>query len=320
MTEVTDTTGREHAPEGYLPPFRASMLHPRYWPTWLGIGLLWAVMGLPRPVALGLGRLVGWMAWRSGGKRRHFADVNLRLCFPDWDAARREQVLRDHFRIVGQCFVDYPLLWFGSRRRHRSCIRLVDEGGALPLLRAGRPVILCTAHAPALDFGGLRLSLEAEGVSFTKPMSNPVVEWINTRGRSRYGAAMFSRDQGLRPAIRHIRQGRGFYYLGDEDLGREHTVFAPFFGIPKATVPALGRLARITGATVIPTIGFYRRDQDRYELVMAPPLEDFPTGDDAVDAARMNAALEALIRRDPAQYLWTLRFFKTRPQGEPRVY
>lgn len=320
MTEVTDTAGRNQAPEGYLPPFRPFMLHPRYWVTWLGIGLLWAVMWLPRPVALGLGRLVGWLAWRSGGKRRHFADVNLRLCFPDWDAVRREQVLRDHFRIAGQCFVDYPLLWFGSRRRHRQRIRLVDEAGVLAMQQAGRPVILCAAHAPALDFGGLRLSLEVGGVSFAKPMSNPVVEWINTRSRSQYGAAMFSRDQGLRPAIRHIRLGKVFYYLGDEDLGRENAVFAPFFGIPKATVPALGRLVKLTGAPVVPAIGFYRTDEDCYELVMAPPLEDFPTGDDATDAARMNAALEALIRRDPAQYLWTLRFFKTRPEGAPRVY
>lgn len=315
---MTDAGGQ--APEGYRTHFERAMLHPRYWGTWLGIGLLWVAMWLPRPVARGLGRMVGWLAWVTGGRRRQIGRVNLRLCFPEWTEAERERVLREHFRIVGQCFVDYPVLWFGSLRRHRARLHLVDEAGVLEMQRQGQPAIICAAHAPALDFGGLRLSLECGGVSFAKPMKNPIIEWINTRSRSQYGAAMFARDQGLRPAIRHTRQGKVFYYLADEDLGPAHTVFAPFFGVPKATIPALGRLARLTGAPVVPSMGFYRVDEDRYELVMAEPLADFPTGDDVQDAALMNAALEALIRRDPAQYLWTLRFFKTRPQGAPKVY
>lgn len=316
MTEAfADAANRRRTP-----PFDPALLHPRHWGTWLGIGGLWLLARLPRPAARLLGRLAGRLAWHSSPRRRHLARVNLRLCFPDWDEARREAVLRAHFRIAGQCLVDYPLLWFGGRRRHRRLIRLRDRGGVLQRQRRGEPVIVCAAHAPALDFGGLRLSLEVGGVSFAKPLKNPVVEWINTRSRCQHGAIVFARHEGLRPAIRHLRRGRLFYYLGDEDLGPAHTVFAPFFGVPKATVPALGRLARLGGAPVIPAMALYHPGEDRYELVLEAPLQGYPSGDAVADATRMNAALEALIRAYPAQYLWTLRFFKTRPPGEAKVY
>ncbi|MFP4080248.1 MAG: lipid A biosynthesis acyltransferase [Ectothiorhodospira sp.] len=300
--------------------FDTALLHPRHWGSWLGVAVLGLLARVPRPVARALGRLMGWLAWHTSPRRRHLARVNLRLCFPEWDEVRRERVLRAHFRIAGQCLVDYPVLWFGGRQRHRRLIRLDDRGGVLERQRRGEPVIVCAAHAPALDFGGLRLSLEVGGVSFAKPMKNPVVDWINTRSRCQYGAIVFARHEGLRPAIRHLQRGRLFYYLGDEDLGPAHTVFAPFFGVAKATVPALGRLARLGEAPVIPAMGRYHPGEDRYELRMGQPLADFPTGEPVADAARMNAALEALIREDPAQYLWTLRFFKTRPPGEAKVY
>lgn len=131
---------------------------------------------------------------------------------------------------------------------------------------------------------------------------------------------MYAREQGLRPVLRAIRGGRDFYYLADEDLGPQHTVFAPFFGIEKATVPALGRLAQMSAAKVIPAMGIYDVDKDQYALVLAKPLEDFPQGEELADTTQMNQALEALIRRYPEQYLWTQKLFKTRPERETPPY
>jgi len=181
-------------------------------------------------------------------------------------------------------------------------------------------VIVLAPHALALDHGGLRMSQSYDGVSFAKPMRNPVVEWINHRSRTRYSGDIFTRDQGLRPAIRQIRRGRFFYYLPDEDLGAEGAVFVDFFGVPKATLTALGRLARLTGAAVLPSFAWYDEAEDQYVLKLWPPMEGFPSGDDTADARAMNAAIESAIRETPAQYLWTMRLFRTRPDGQPHPY
>jgi Kdo2-lipid IVA lauroyltransferase/acyltransferase len=308
------------APEAYRAPFHAGLLHPRYWPTWLGLGLVALISVLPRPLLRGLARGLAALMWRLGRRGRHIAAVNLALCFPELDERARERLLREHFRVTAQCFLDYGMLWFRGARVHERRIRLVGEEHYRACREAGRPVIVLAPHAPALDFGGLRMSQVYDGVSFAKPMKNPVVEWINHRSRTQYSGDIFVREQGLRPALRHIRQGRFFYYLPDEDLGPEHSVFVPFFGVSKATLPALGRLAKLTGAAVLPSLSVYRADEDVYEMRLEPPMADYPTGDVEEDARRMNEAIEGVIRRDPAQYLWTLRYFKTRPEGEKGVY
>ncbi len=114
--------------------------------------------------------------------------------------------------------------------------------------------------------------------------------------------------------------GHAVWYSPDQDFGRHASVFAPFFGIEAATIKLTAKIARMTGAPVIPLV-FHRNPDDRtYTLEYLPPLADFPSGDEVSDAARVNAVIEAAIRRHPEQYLWLHRRFKTRPAGEASVY
>jgi hypothetical protein len=57
-----------------------------------------------------------------------------------------------------------------------------------------------------------------------------------------------------------------------------------------------------------------------YRVRFEEPWSDFPSDDPVADAARMNRWIESEIRRNPAQYLWVHRRFKTRPPGEPSLY
>ncbi|MBV8466206.1 MAG: lipid A biosynthesis acyltransferase, partial [Burkholderiales bacterium] len=107
-------------------------------------------------------------------------------------------------------------------------------------------------------------------------------------------------------------------YLPDQDFGPRESIFVPFFGIPAATIPALSRLARIADAAVLPC--YIRRERDGYTMVIEPPLTDFPTRDQEADTARMNRVIEAQILRQPGQYFWLHKRFKTRPEGETRFY
>jgi KDO2-lipid IV(A) lauroyltransferase len=161
--------------------------------------------------------------------------------------------------------------------------------------------------------------MEVGGASLYANQKSRVLTRVMTRGRSRFGGArMLLRNEGLRPAVRLIRQGVPFYFLPDMDLGPRDAIFVPFFGVPAATVVSVARLAQMTGAVVIPFVT--RMTETGYVGQAYPPWTDFPGEDLAAATRRMNAFIEQRVLEMPEQYLWTHKRFKTRPPGEPRVY
>ncbi len=295
------------------------LLAPRHWPTWLGLGLLRALSWLPDRPRHALGRGIGRLAWRLNRKRREITRINLRLCFPHWDEARRERVGREHFAAMGRSLLDYGLLWFAGERRLLDHL-LVEGWQHVEAARAaGRNFIWHGAHAAALDFGVVAVGAHPDAVGPYNPLKNPLADWFMTRGRLRFGGRLFQRGDGMLAYSRALRRGRLLVTFSDEDYGPERSVFAPFFGQPKATLPMVARLARLADAAVLPFMTGWDAASGRYLTRIGPPLEAFPDGDAARDAARLNAALETLIRPWPAEYLWTLKLFRTRPDGG-RVY
>ncbi|WP_019627539.1 lysophospholipid acyltransferase family protein [Thioalkalivibrio sp. AKL10] len=320
MSAVDDETGRREDAGAYQAPLTAAHFAPRYWGSWLLLGLAWVLQELPRPAVRGLAGGLGRLIRRLAGRSRAVVERNLELCFPAMTAAERAQRLEAYYRYQAQTALDYGLLWFGKPGQHAARIRIEGLEHYERLRSGGTPVIILAPHSLGLDYGGVRMSQMFDGVSFAKPLKNPVLEWINHRSRTRYSGDIFARDQGLRPAIRQLKRGRFFYYLPDEDLGAEGAVFVDFFGVQKATLTALARLARMSKAAVLPSFAWYDAAADQYVMRLWPPLEDYPSGDDAVDARQMNAAIERGIEQAPAQYLWSMRLFRTRPEGEPRLY
>jgi KDO2-lipid IV(A) lauroyltransferase len=175
-------------------------------------------------------------------------------------------------------------------------------------------------HFVGLDAGGARVSYDYPAAfSMYSTQKNKVFDRALRRARQRWnGAELVTRQQGLRPVLRALREKRLFYYLPDMDFGAKDAVFADFFGVKTATVTALSRLCQVTGAKVIPAIT--RQTDSGYEVRYYPAWENFPTDDPVADATRMNAFIEARIREMPDQYFWVHKRFKTRPEGETSFY
>ncbi|HEY8554792.1 MAG TPA: lysophospholipid acyltransferase family protein [Burkholderiales bacterium] len=295
-------------------------LRPRYWRAWLPLLALRTVALLPLSLSRGLGALLGAIMYSANAKRRRIARVNLALCFPELDDKERARLLRRHFRVAGQSYLDVAFLAWASERRFRRKVRVVGLEHLREALARGRRVILLAPHCLGMNVGGVAVSREVRVFSMVKLQRQPLVDWLLQKVRTRYGAPLVAREQGLRPVLRQLAQGLVFYYLPDEDFGPRRSVFAPFFGVPTATLPTLGRLAELAQADVIPCFTRLLPGGRGYEVVLDPPLPRFPTGDPVADAARMNEALERGIRRMPEQYMWTLRLFQTRPHGAPSPY
>jgi lauroyl/myristoyl acyltransferase len=254
----------------------------------------------------------------SNAKRRKIARINLEMCFPKLSLREREHLLRRHFIVSGQSYFDLAYLAWASERRilRKTHNRGLEHYQDLH----GRNVILLAPHCVGMNFGGSVIAHSRAQFSMVKLQRNPVVNWLLNRGRMRFGCFLLARQQGLRPVIRGLKQGLAFYYLPDEDFGQRQSVFVPFFGVPTATLATLGRLARLTDALVVPCFTRLLPGGRGYEVILKPPLEDFPNGDRLRDAARMNEVIEAGVRHMPEQYLWTFKLFKTRPGHAPSPY
>lgn len=318
MSVQPERTARARKIQFYRPVLRAAHFAPRYWSTWFGLLILLALSVLPLRVTRAIGAASGLLMMALNRKRRHIASVNLRLCFSDLSDTERRRLLRRHFIVHGQSIIDIAHLVWSSPRRLRRMARWRGIESYRSLAASGQRIILLVPHFAGVNFAGALLAGEYPTFALVKPLRNEVLDWFVHRARTRFGAVLLARQQGLRPVVRAIEGGYKFFYLPDEDLGPKHSVFAPFFGVATATLPMLGRIAGLCAAVVVPC--FVALAPWGYEIILQPPLEDFPTGSEVADAARMNRVIEDGVRQMPEQYFWTFKLFKTRPAGEPPSY
>ena len=278
---------------------------------------LWCLHWLPLPVLRALGAGLGRLLFVLAGRRREIALTNLRLCFPAMDEAERQRLARRHFVAFAQAALDRTLGWWASRARIEKIIRIHDVDRLSD--PDGRPVIMLTPHFVGLDAGGTVVSLHVVGCSVFSNQSNPVINQLLYDGRMRFNkAVLLSRQDGMRKIVKAMKDGHPFYYLPDMDFGPKESIFVPFFGVPAATIPALSRMARLTGAKVVPVI--CHQVKDGYDIEVMPPWDNFPGESVEADTLRMNRFIEEQVLRMPEQYFWLHKRFKTRPPGEEKVY
>jgi len=285
------------------------------------LGFLWLVQWLPLGVQAALGRTLGRLLHALAGSRRRIALRNVGLCFPEQPLETRRALVGEHFRWLGRSLVERGLLWYASPQRLRRLIQV--EGDVTLAERSERPVMWLVPHFMALDVAGVSVLLfqKRKGISIYQAQSNPVMDAALRRGRLRLGnAEIFSRDDAAKPLLRAIRRGDAFFNLPDMDFGERDAAFVPFFGIPAATLLAPSRLARAMNMVVQPVIAEMLPDGQGYRVTYQDPWPGFPTDDPVADTAAVNRWIESEIRRNPAQYLWVHKRFKTRPAGEPSLY
>ncbi|MCP5279006.1 MAG: lipid A biosynthesis acyltransferase [Thiobacillus sp.] len=285
----------------------------------LGIGLLWLLWRLLPSRALGqVGAWLGAALYRLARARRRIAEINLGLCFPEWGHEHRTRVLKANFRAIGQATLQESVSWWGSRAEMEKLTRMEGLENIRPHL--GKPLICLAPHFVGVSIAGIRFaSAFSPAVTVNARIRNPLIERLVFNARNRFpGNEVYMRHEGIKPVLRALKKGLPFYFAPDMDFGRKDAVFVPFFHTSAATLAALPRLCKATGAVVVPAIA--RQDRDGYVLRFYPAWQDYPTGDVEADARRMNAFIEDRIREMPEQYFWVHKRFKTRPEGEPGVY
>lgn len=303
--------------EGYQHRFQWQFLLPQYWLIWLGIFGLAILAYMPARLRDKFAKAIGKIAVKKlkGKKQYHRAETNLRYCFPDWTAEKREEVIEKMFMTVAQ-----TLFGIGEiALRSAEHIRKRSEFSGLEIIRQtkheGKNVILLVPHTWSIDAAGIILhSYEMPMTSMYHPHKNPLVDWLWNRTRERFGGKMHARQNGIKPFLADVKKGELGYFLPDEDYGEQMSVYVPFFATEKATLPGLNKMARIANAKVIPLFSRYDEKESKYKIDVLPPLEF--SGGEEQSAREMNRVIEYFVSQYPEQYVWIFRLLKTRRNGE----
>ncbi|WOT06594.1 lauroyl-Kdo(2)-lipid IV(A) myristoyltransferase [Shewanella youngdeokensis] len=300
--------------------FRLSLLHPKYWFTWLAILILVLFGLMPAwlrdPIACQLSKLVV----RFANKPIHIVRANLMTCFPDKSAVEIETLIKANVENFVMILLAQSELLVKSTQNIRNRVKLSGFEHVEQAKAAGQPVIFIMPHVWGIEYAGLRLNIDLPMVSMAKAHKNGLFDWFNNRMRSSQGGNIYMREAGIRALLSELKQNNSFFYLPDEDLGPKNSVFAPFLGTTKATLPVVGRLAQAGNAQVMPVKIGYDKIKRHFDLTVMPALTPESMQGKENEAIALNKAVEQVILAYPEQYMWFLRVLKTRPPGEESIY
>lgn len=275
---------------------------------------------LPLPWQLALGRRLGWLMGRLARRRRRIADINLKLCFPQLDPVERRRLLDAQFAAIGMGVFEIAAAWWATDAQLAGRIDVIGLQHLHAAAASERGALLLTGHFTTLEMGArIMITLQSFHPMY-RPHRNPLYEQVMRQIRERYSKLPALPRDDIRAVLRALRAGRIVWYAPDQSFGRsKQAVDAPFFGVPTRTITATSRLARAGNAQVLPYF-LERLADDRYRVTIQPPLENFPSADETADTARINALIEAAVRRVPEQYLWVHRRFRPRRPGALSPY
>ncbi|OJA00697.1 lipid A biosynthesis acyltransferase [Rickettsiella grylli] len=293
-------------------------LHPRYWSTWLGLGLLYLFTKLPYSFQLKLGKHLGHIAYYGLKRFRHIGKTNLKLCFPHLSHKEQTHLLKKQFQSLGMGIVESAMAWWMPDHRLHSLIHVQGLEHLQTAMARKKGVLILSGHFTSLDICGRLFSNIFPMHVVYREQKNQIIDRLLKQHRQFKWMQPIHRH-AIRQIIKTLKQNKAIWYAADQDYGPRHSLFPPFFNIPAATISTPSRYARRTGASVV-TLFYYRLPNGNgYQIIIGPILENFGCND-YNDTLCFNRLLEDAIRAHPEQYLWIHRRFKTRPQHEPYPY
>ena len=300
--------------------FNKFLLHPRYWGTWLAIAVLFFFGLLPAIIRDPIARLLARVVMKLAKKPLSVAKVNITQCFPEKTPEEVDALIKKNVDAFVIILLSQAELLLRSNEHIKRRIQLNGFEHVQAARDAKQPIIFIMPHVWALEYAGLRINMEIPLVTMAKPHRNGLFNWFSNRMRSSQSGRVYMREAGIRALLAELKNDNSFFYLPDEDLGPDKSVFAPFLGTVKATLPVVGRLAQAGNAQVLPVKIGYDQPARRFIMTVMPAVNPDDMVGKENEAIALNKIVEQVINAYPEQYMWFLKVLKTRPPGESEFY
>jgi Kdo2-lipid IVA lauroyltransferase/acyltransferase len=286
------------------------LIHPRYWLTWISLGCLYCINLLPWRLKMAVGRGLGYFAYFSLKRFRTIARINLKLCFPQWSEAQRQQLLKAHFKSLGMGVIETAAsIWTPNKRFTQIKVQIEGLEQIQELQSNKQGVLILIAHFTSLSICERLFHQFIPIYGIYRTPSNAVINYLlQKKHQQRNMSLIYHRD--LKKIFKTLKQGQVVLWAMDQDYGPKHSEFVPFFNIQTATITAAERYVKNTDAKLMS--GFYFRVPEGYRIIFQPIK--------TAVMQQFNQQLQDAIMLHPEQYLWIHRRFKTRPNQEKDFY
>lgn len=266
-----------------------------------------------------VGNAIGQLSWLLRTRPARITEANLRYCFPAMGDAERQRLVRQSLRQTGRLLAEAGMVFRWPEDKLDSLITGVE--GFEPLRRAldqHRGILVLAPHFGnwelfALHFGQYRF------LALYDPPRIPAIHQMIRESRQRTGAILLPIDaRGVRGVLKALKQGQPASLLPDQVPGRSAGVYAPFFNRPALTMTFAHRLIRATNPLVV--LGCCLRQEKGFRITFSEVPGGVYSQDVEESVVAMNAAIEALVRKDPSQYQWEYKRFRRPPPGRADPY
>ena len=298
---------------------KLSYLHPKYWLTWLAVGVSWLLAIIPKSWQFGLSSWIANRLANTGSRRISTIRRNIELCFPEETADAREALIRGNLQSSALMLFELLNMIWSKPSDMTSNARVIGIEHIEQALAANKPLLLVTGHFTPMFHATTQLAAITPYNAVYRRLNNPVMEAnLYQRGVEKYPMHLFHRKD-IRKMLEKLADNGTVFISPDQDFGVSRGAFVSFFGIPTATITTIPQYARQTNAQVM-LFSAYRDGKNGSVIEFEPVLENYPTDDDVADTQFWSNWLEEKIRLHPTDYLWMHKRFKTRPDGEASFY
>ena len=290
-----------------------SYLTPKHWTLWFAIGLLRLSVYLPAPTIYSLGTFLGMLIYRVTPSRRRTARKNIIQAYPYFSKQEIDALNKKAFKSLGISIFEMGIAWFEKSDVLKQQCQIEGKKYLDDAMAKNKGVILLTGHFTTLEIGARLIGFYPEKYNGVfKKAHDPLFNAIMVHYRSKFGDELID-NKNVRDIIRGLKKGHATWFAPDQDFRHQDIVFTPFLGGIASTLTATAKLAKMTGAAVVPFYPIRLENGKGFKLVVLPPLENFPSDDIEADSARVNKSIEEMVYACPEQYLWSHKRFKTQP-------
>nr|WP_215730813.1 lysophospholipid acyltransferase [Pseudomonas lalucatii] len=288
----------------------------------LVVGFLRLLALLPWRAVQGLGSAIGWLMWKLPNGSRSVASTNLSKCFPELDAAAHQRLLRESLAGIGKTLTESACAWVWPAHKSLALVREVEGLEVLQqALASGKGVVGITSHLGNWEVLNHFYCAQCKPIIFYRPPKLKAVDELLAKQRVQMGNRVApSTKEGILSVIKEVRRGGAVGIPADPEPSLSAGVFVPFCGVPTLTskfVPGMLAGGKALGVFLH---ALRLADGSGYKVILEAAPEGMYSEDVGEGVAAMSAVIERYVRTYPSQYMWSMKRFKKRPDGEPKWY